>query len=91
MIGLTVMTALRSVARLMPDAPGAPEYSREAYAMAQATLSGLAGFCVSGSFLTMGFTWPIYIQLALCVGLAVYTRKRDLANFEKPSHNAAHG
>lgn len=89
MIGLTVMTALKSVARLMPDATGAPEYAREAYAMAQATLSGLAGFCVSGSFLTMGFTWPIYIQLALCVGLAVYTRRRDVANFEKPSQNAS--
>ncbi|MFP1633362.1 O-antigen ligase family protein [Zhengella sp. ZM62] len=27
--------------------------------------SGVAGFCASGTFLTQGFTWPIYILLAI--------------------------
>ncbi|WP_133122841.1 O-antigen ligase family protein [Zhengella mangrovi] len=27
--------------------------------------SGIAGFCVSGTFLTQGFTWPVYILLAI--------------------------
>ncbi len=89
MIGLTVRTALTSVSQLKPgDDDSAKTYSREAYAMAQAILSGLAGFCISGSFLTMGFTWPIYIQLALCVGVATYVRKQQVANLESLSQNA---
>ena len=36
-----------------------------ARAMGNAVLAGVAGFCVSGTFLTQGFTWPIYVQLAL--------------------------
>lgn len=27
--------------------------------------SGIAGFCTSGTFLTQGFTWPVYILLAI--------------------------
>lgn len=38
--------------------------------MAQALLSGLFGFCVSGTFLTQGFIWPLYILLALAIALA---------------------
>ena len=41
---------------------------------AQSTQAGLLSFCVSGSFLTMGFTWPIYILLAISIGLAAYIR-----------------
>ena len=90
MIGLTIRTALQSVRRLAPGPNTATPYSREGYAMAQAVLSGLAGFCVSGSFLTMGFTWPIYIQLALCVGLAAFVRSQSLSNLETQSQNADH-
>ncbi|HLZ65324.1 MAG TPA: O-antigen ligase family protein [Aliidongia sp.] len=42
----------------------------EAYAIAQAVLAGLASFIVSGSFLTQGFTWPIYILLALALSVS---------------------
>jgi hypothetical protein len=38
--------------------------------MAQALIAGMAGFIVSGTFLTQGFTWPIYIMLALTVAVA---------------------
>ncbi|MTI18900.1 oligosaccharide repeat unit polymerase [Rhodobacteraceae bacterium RKSG542] len=42
-------------------------------ATALALIGGIAGFCVSGTFLTQGFTWPIYILLSLTVALAKYT------------------
>ena len=42
---------------------------REGFALAEALLASLAGFAVSGTFLTMGFTWPIYILLALATVL----------------------
>lgn len=32
--------------------------------------SGVVAFCVSGTFLTQGFTWPIYILLALTASLS---------------------
>jgi hypothetical protein len=45
-------------------------YQPATHAMAQALVAGIAGFVVSGTFLTQGFTWPIYILLALSVGVA---------------------
>ncbi len=39
-------------------------------ASAQAVLAGLIGTVVSGTFLTQGFTWPIYILAALVVAVA---------------------
>ena len=38
-------------------------------AVSDGLLSGLAGFCVSGTFLTQGFVWPIYIMLAVMVAM----------------------
>ncbi|KJY76529.1 O-antigen ligase family protein [Vibrio nigripulchritudo] len=35
------------------------------YAMSEGTLAGIIAFSVSGSFLTQGFTWPVYILVAL--------------------------
>ena len=43
------------------------------FCSAQSILAGLAGFCVSGTFLTQGFTWPIYILLALSVAIKTAT------------------
>ena len=34
--------------------------------------AGVVGFIVSGTFLTQGFTWPIYLQLALAVAAMRY-------------------
>ncbi len=39
------------------------------YAMAISLLSGFAGFCISGTFLTMGFVWPFYIMFGLSIAL----------------------
>ena len=40
------------------------------HATAQAVLAGLLGTIVSATFLTQGFTWPIYILAALVVAVA---------------------
>lgn len=40
------------------------------HSTAQAVLAGLLGTVVSGTFLTQGFTWPIYILAALIVSVA---------------------
>ena len=37
-----------------------------------ALLAGFASFCISGTFLTQGFTWPFYILMALTVGFIKY-------------------
>ena len=37
-----------------------------------ALLAGFASFCVSGTFLTQGFTWPFYVLMSLSVGLMKY-------------------
>lgn len=42
-------------------------------AVSDGLLSGLLGFCVSGTFLTQGFTWPVYIILAMTIALTRYT------------------
>lgn len=39
-----------------------------------ALLSGLIGFCISGTFLTQGFIWPFYILFALSVALIEYLK-----------------
>lgn len=43
------------------------------HATAQAVLAGLVGTVVSGTFLTQGFTWPIYILAALVIAVARWT------------------
>lgn len=44
-------------------------------AMALALFAALVGFCVAGTFLTQGFTWPIYILLALTAATGRYVRE----------------
>ena len=55
-------------------------YSPSLYACAQSVQAGLAGFCVSGTFLTMGFTWPIYILLSLAIALSHYKELKQNAS-----------
>jgi probable O-glycosylation ligase (exosortase A-associated) len=43
--------------------------------IAEGNLSGLVGFCVSGTFLTQGFTWPLYILLAFTVAIANFVSR----------------
>ncbi|NOH79694.1 hypothetical protein F0231_08050 [Vibrio sp. RE86] len=40
-----------------------------------AVYAGIVGTIVSGTFLTQGFTWPLYILAALCIALSKLTQK----------------
>lgn len=62
---------ISSIKRFSPAEAG-EHYSPTLYASAQALEAGLAGFCVSGTFLTMGFTWPIYILLAIAIAISQF-------------------
>jgi hypothetical protein len=45
-----------------------------------ALLSGMVGFCTSGTFLTQGFTWPLYILMALTIALTHYLQQERTAS-----------
>lgn len=48
-----------------------------------AVLAGLAGFCVSGTFLTQAFAWSIYILIALCAALSRFAREFKVETQER--------
>ncbi|WP_236095749.1 O-antigen ligase family protein [Aeromonas veronii] len=41
----------------------------------QGVIASMVGFVISGSFLTQGFTWPIYLELALAVAAIKYVQQ----------------
>jgi putative inorganic carbon (hco3(-)) transporter len=45
-----------------------------ARAMALAVVAGIPAFCISGTFLTQGFTWPIYILLSQAVAVSRFAK-----------------
>jgi len=49
-------------------------YSPYLVATAMAVYAGIVGTIVSGTFLTQGFTWPIYILSALCIAISRITQ-----------------
>lgn len=55
------------------------------HASAQAVFAGLLGTVVSATFLTQGFTWPIYILLALVVAIAQWVDSNLPARTENTS------
>jgi probable O-glycosylation ligase (exosortase A-associated) len=42
--------------------------------------AGIIGFIISGTFLTQGFIWPIYLQIALVIALNRYLYSKKLKN-----------
>jgi O-antigen ligase len=70
-----VIASFRSVLR-SHQYLGAINASPVEQAFALALLSGVAGFCAAGSFLTQGFTWAIYILVGLTSALAGYVEVR---------------
>lgn len=70
MIVLTAITAFRT--RALADDLDLPRPVRQ---VAQALPAGIVGFCISGTFLTQGFTWPFYIQLALVVATSQFANE----------------
>jgi len=83
MVVLVVLSALRSV-----KATQAPQTPVAVRAMALALLSGILAFCVAGTFLTQGFTWPLYIILALCAATSHFakTNLRFATDAQAPAH-----
>lgn len=41
----------------------------------QGVMASMVGFVISGSFLTQGFTWPIYLELSLAVATIKYVQQ----------------
>ena len=66
-ISLIVMS-VRNMMRVIAFLTDNPEHPY-LFAMAKALLAGFAGFCASGTFLTMGFVWPFYIMFGLSLAL----------------------
>ena len=60
-------------------------------AFALGLFAGLAGFCVSGTFLTQGFTWPIYLQLGFTAALNSYVNRLQRQSHATPAAAPAAG
>ncbi len=56
-------------------------------ATALAVYAGVIGTVVSGTFLTQGFTWPIYILAALCIAISRITQIRSQIEKTKETLN----
>lgn len=69
---LMYAACLRSAWRSVKTVSAAQDPRLQAAALGLFT--GLIGFGVSGSFLTQGFSWPLYIQLGLVSALACMAR-----------------
>lgn len=63
-----VVISVRNMMHAITILKSLPDHSY-LYAMAKALLAGFAGFCASGTFLTMGFIWPFYIMFGLSLAL----------------------
>lgn len=70
MIVVTILTARKAAAGLRENGASPP-----VRIVANAILSGLAAFCGSGTFLTQGFTWPVYILLALTAAVSHFSEQ----------------
>jgi O-antigen ligase len=70
MIVYLIKTSLRSLKTIEQYNENNPPINPAIHATAQAVLAGLIGTVVSATFLTQGFTWPIYILAALVVAIA---------------------
>ena len=88
MIGASFRSIIRATRACTPEARG-ERYDPAAYGMAQAVLAGLAGFCVSGTFLTQGFTWPVYILVSLGAAMQRFVARDELAG--QPASAMANG
>ena len=71
MIFAIFMSIRRSLTRLDKNT-GSPEYDPHMTAIAVGTYAGLVGFCVSGTFLSQGFLWPVYIITSISIAIANY-------------------
>ncbi|MFT6984564.1 MAG: putative O-glycosylation ligase (exosortase A-associated) [Psychromonas sp.] len=52
------------------------QFSPTIRAISEGNLAGVVAFCVSGTFLTQGFTWPLYILIALTAAVAQFVENK---------------
>jgi len=68
---LLILSLLRTSRRTIRTIEHAPQsFSHHTIILAYAVYAGLIGTIVSGTFLTQGFNWPIYILAALTISVA---------------------
>ncbi|WP_062267336.1 O-antigen ligase family protein [Endozoicomonas arenosclerae] len=82
-----IFMSIRSSLERLDRNRGSPEYDPHLTAITVGTYAGLVGFCVSGSFLSQGFLWPIYIITSISIAIANYmdTYHPEKAEEEKES------
>ena len=68
----TIFMSIRNSLMRMDRNRGSPKYDPHMTAIAVGTYAGLVGFCVSGTFLSQGFLWPVYIITAISIAIANY-------------------
>lgn len=85
-ISLLIMN-VRNMIRAIDFLKDRPEHPY-LYAMAKALLAGFAGFCASGTFLTMGFVWPFYIMFGLALALGQIVSKIEKSPIRSPEQNS---
>ena len=68
----TVFMSVRNSLMRLDRNRGSPEYDPQMTAITVGTYAGLVGFCVSGTFLSQGFLWPIYIITSITIAIANY-------------------
>lgn len=86
----TIFMSIRNSLARMDRNLGTPEYDPHMTAIAVGTYAGLVGFCVSGSFLSQGFLWPVYIITSISIAIAnymdrYYPEKKEETEQSKPS------
>jgi len=71
-VALIVSTLLMALRMLNNSVNNSITYSPGIRVILSAAPAGIVGFVVSGTFLTQGFIWPIYLQIALVIALKHY-------------------
>lgn len=66
----TIFMSIRNSLTRLDRNKGSPEYDPHMTAIAVGTYAGLVGFCVSGTFLSQGFLWPVYIITSISIAIA---------------------
>lgn len=83
MMVLLIKAAYRSLLALEQAIVKGVPVPQSILAVAQAVYAGLVGTIVSATFLTQGFTWPIYILAALVIAVAQWVG----VNLKQPEAN----
>ena len=72
MITALIRTAISTLKKIESEKETVPPSIR---ASSEAVLAGMVGTLIAGTFLTFGFSWPIYILAALIITTAQWTDK----------------